>query len=50
MAHDQATHDALRAKGAGGTMYWAMNDAKVASNGQSVGQNSAALAAYAAAL
>ena len=34
----------------GGVMFWAVNDPKVASNGKTVGENSIALANYAAAL
>merc|ERR1712100_264961 len=36
--------------GIGGVMFWAVNDPKVASNGKTVGENSIALANYAAAL
>ena len=50
MAHDQQTIANLRDE-VGGIMFWAVNDVKVSpQNGKSVGQNSNALAAYAAAL
>mmetsp|Transcript_30089 Transcript_30089/g.93076 ORF Transcript_30089/g.93076 Transcript_30089/m.93076 type:complete len:1269 (-) Transcript_30089:147-3953(-) len=50
MDHDEATIAALHDQ-TGGIMFWAVNDRKVSPlNGQSVGQNSNALAAFAAGL
>ena len=48
--HDKATIAHLRAKDVGGVMFWAMNEAALAANGQTVGQNAVALADYAAGL
>ena len=50
MDHDMATIARMREMGLGGVMFWAVNDPKVASNGKTVGENSIALANYAAAL
>ncbi|KAH8059359.1 hypothetical protein JL722_5382 [Aureococcus anophagefferens] len=48
MDHDMATIARMREMGLGGVMFWAVNDPKVASNGKTVGENSIALANYAA--
>ena len=51
MAYDIMTiTDMKDTWGIGGVMFWAVNDPKVASNGKTVGENSIALANYAAAL
>ncbi|KAH8086728.1 hypothetical protein JL720_7171 [Aureococcus anophagefferens] len=50
MDHDMATIARMREMGLGGVMFWAVNDPKVASNGKTVGENSIALADYAATL
>ena len=47
--HDKATIAHIRDR-AGGCMFWAVNEQKVASNSKTVGENAVALANYAAAL
>jgi len=50
MDRDEATISYVKNAGAGGVMFWAMNEAAVANNGKSVGENAIDLANFAAAL